>query len=222
VIDNGTEERGRQMTQSRWLALCGVVAALLIPVAFVAVAGKTPNEKASADKVVSYYRGHLNANRVAALLVTIAAVLLVLFAVRLWEVLRGDGPGTAVFPLAAFGGALITSTGMALTAAIHFALAQAADQQFAAAAQTLYVLDNNDFFAIIGGLAALFLAAGIATVRRPVLPGWLGWAAIVIGVLCLAGPIGFVGALLGLVWILVVGILLLVRQDLVAAVGTST
>ena len=147
-------------------------------------------------------------------MVTIAAVLLVLFAIQLWEVLRGDGPGTAAFPLAAFGGALIASTGLLLGAVVHFALVQAADQQFATAAQTLNVLDNNDFFAIVGGLSPLFVAAGIATVRQPVLPRWLGWAAIVIGILCLAGPIGFAGALLGLVWIAVVAIIMVVRHDL--------
>src|ERR1700730_9093333 len=106
------------MTQRRWLALCGVVAVLLLPVAFVAVAGNTPNDKASADKVVSYYRGHLNANRVAALMITIAAVLFVLFGARLWEVLRGDRLGSAVFPVAALGGAFITSTGLLLGAVV--------------------------------------------------------------------------------------------------------
>jgi hypothetical protein len=210
------------MTQHRWLALCGAVAALLVPVAFVAVAGNTPNDKASADKVVSYYRGHLNANRVAALLITIAAVLLVLFGARLWEVLRGDRLGAAVFPLAAFGGALIASTGLLLGAVVHFALVQASDHQFAAIAQTLNVLDNNDFFAILGGMSALLLAAGIATVMRPVLPRWLGWAAIVAAILALAGPIGIVGFLLGLIWILVVSILMFVRHDRVAEVGPST
>jgi hypothetical protein len=210
------------MTQHRWLAVCGAVAALLVPVAFVALAGSTPKDKASADKVVSYYRGHLNANRVAALLLAIAAVFLVLWGARLWEVLRGDGPGAAVFPLAAFGGALLASAGMLLGAVVHFALVQASFHHFASVAQTLNVLDNNDFFALVGGFAALLLAAGIATVIRPVLPRWLGWAAIVIAILALAGPIGIVGFLLGLVWILVVGILMFVRQDLVAAGTPST
>jgi hypothetical protein len=210
-------KRGCMMTQNRWLGLCGVVAALLVPVAIIFVAGSTPNDKASADEVMSYYRGHLNANRVAALLVTIAAVLLVLFAARLWDLLRGDRAGSAVFPVAAFGGALVTSSGLLLDAVVHFALVQASDHQFAAVAQTLNVLDNNDFFAILGGMAALLLAAGIATVMRPVLPRWLGWAAIVGGILSLAGPIGIVGFLLGLIWILVVGILMIVRQDSVAA-----
>ena len=217
-IGNG----GTQMTQNRWLGLCGVAAALLIPLGIIVLGGNAPKDDASADKVVSYYRGHLNSNRVAALMVTIAAVLLVLFAARLWEVLRADGRGTPVFPLAAFGGGLVASAGLVVSASLHFALVQAADRQFPAVAQALNVLDNNDFFAILGGFAALFLASGIATVLRPVLPRWLGWAAIVIAILSLAGPIGFIGFLLGLVWTLVVGILLFVRQDAVAAGVPST
>jgi hypothetical protein len=47
-----------------------------------------------------------------------------------------------------------------------------------------------------------------------VLPRWLGWAAIVIGVLSLAGPVGFAGVLLAVIWIIVVAILMLVRTDL--------
>jgi hypothetical protein len=66
-------------------------------------------------------------------------------------------------------------------------------------------------------MAVLMLAAGIATVRRPVLPRWLGWAAIVIALLCLAGPIGFLGLLLAVIWILVVSFQMLFRKDLIAA-----
>jgi hypothetical protein len=93
-------------------------------------------------------------------------------------------------------------------------LVQAADHRFAAAAQTLNVLDNNDFFVLVGGMALIMLAAGIATVRQAVLPRWLGWAAIVIGILSLAGPAGFVGVLLAVIWIFVVAILMLVRTEL--------
>ena len=63
----------------------------------------------------------------------------------------------------------------------------------------------------------LFLATGIVTVRRPVLPRWLGWVAIVIGVIALAGPLGFVGLILSILWLLVVSIMMLVRKDLIAA-----
>jgi hypothetical protein len=107
---------GGVMTLRRWLALCGVVGALLVPLALFVVAGSGPNDKASAAKVVLYYGGHKNANNVAALVVAIAAVLLVLFAARLREVLRGGDIGGGVLPLAAFGGAVIASAGLSLAA----------------------------------------------------------------------------------------------------------
>jgi hypothetical protein len=204
------------MTLRRWLALCGVVAPVLVVVAFTVVSGKTPDDNSSAGDVISFYRDHKGANVVGALMVTIAAVLLVLFAARLREVLRGDGSAGGVLPIAAFGGVLVLSASLLGSAIVHFALVQAADHRFAAPAQTLNVLDNNDFFGITGGMAVLMLAAGIATVRRPVLPRWLGWAAIVIGVLSLAGPVGFAGVVLAVIWIIVVAILMLVRADLVA------
>jgi hypothetical protein len=209
------------MTLRRWLALCGIVAPVLIVLAFTVVSGKTPNDKASAAKVVSFYRDHKDANMVAALMVTIAAVLLGLFAARLREVLRGDRVVSGVLPIAAFGGVLILAAGLLFSATVHFALVQAADHRLAAPAQTLNVLDNNDFFLLVGGLALLMLAAGIATLRRPVLPRWLGWAAIVIGVLCLAGPVGFAGVILSVIWIVVVAILMLVRADLIAIDGVT-
>jgi hypothetical protein len=205
------------MTLRRWLALCGIVGPVLIVLAFTAVGGSTPDDKASAAKVVSFYRDHKNASMFAALLVAIGAVLLVLFGTRLREALRGDGLGGGLLPLAAFGGMLILAVGLLLMAVVHFALAQAADHRFATPAQTLNVLDNNDFFILVGGMALTMLAAGIATVRQAVLPRWLGWGAIVIGILCLAGPAGFVGVLLGVVWIVVVAILLLMRRDLTGA-----
>jgi hypothetical protein len=196
----------------RWLALCGSVGVVLVALAFTVVSGKTPNDKASAAKVVSFYRDHATANKIGALMVIIGAVLLVLFAARLREALRGDRLADGVLAVAAFGGGVVLASGLAFSASVHFALVAAADHRFAAPAQTLNVLDGNDFFAIIAGIAIVMLAAGISTVRRPVLPRWLGWVAIVAGILSLAGPIGFAGFLLGSLWILVVGILLATRR----------
>jgi hypothetical protein len=185
---------------------------VLVILGFVVFSGNTPNDKASAAKVVALYRAHDNANKVAVVLVLIAAVLVALFATRLREALRGDPLGDGLAPLAAFGGGVILSGGLALGAAVHLALINAADHQFAAAAQALNLLDNYDVLAIMAGMATLLLAAGIATVRQPVLPRWLGWTAIVVGVLSVAGPIGFIGAALGALWIIVVGILLSTRR----------
>jgi hypothetical protein len=207
------------MTVRRWLALCGVGAGILFAVG-TGLGGPSPQDDASAAKVVSYFRDHPTVTRVGSLLLAIAAVLVVLFAARLREVLHSGQQGETALPIAAFGGAVILGAGALFDAAVGFALVQAADHRFAAPAQTLNVVFNNDFAVITGGIAILLLATGISTVRRSVLPRWLGWAAIVIGILSLAGPAGFLGAILAIVWLLVVSILMFVRKDLIAA-GTE-
>jgi hypothetical protein len=83
-------------------------------------------------------------------------------------------------------------------------------------------VSNGDFYPLFGGIAILLLAAGIATVRRPALPRWLGWAAIVIGILSLAGPIGFIGALLAIIWLLVVAIIIFRKDRVVAGAQAGT
>ncbi len=204
------------MTLRRWLSFSGAVGIVLIALAFGVVGSGTPDggDKATAAEVVSFYREHKTGQLIATLMVAIGAALLVLFAARLRELLQGDA---SILSGASFGGMVILASGLLLMASVHFALVVAADHRQSAVAQTLNVLDNNDFFGLVGGLAVLMLAAGIATVRNPVLPRWLGWAAVVIGVLSLAGPVGFIGGLLGALWILVVGIMLTMRQDAVAA-----
>jgi hypothetical protein len=203
------------MTLRRWLALCGVGAGVLFAVGTV-LGGPSPQDDASAAKVVSYFHDHLTVTRVASLILAIAGVLVVLFAARLRELLQSGEPGGDVLSVAAFGGAVILAAGALLDAVVGFALARAGEHRFAAPAQTLNVVFNNDFFVVTGGIAVLLLATGIATVRRPVLPRWLGWAAIVIGILSLAGPIGFLGAVLAIVWLLVVSAVIF-RRDRVAA-----
>jgi hypothetical protein len=204
------------MTLRRWLALSGAGAAVLFAVG-TGLGGPSPQDDASAKKVVSYFRDHATVTRVGSLVLAIAGVLVVLFAARLRELLHAGHPDGDVLSVAAFGGAVILAAGAMLDAVVGFALVQAADHRFGAPAQALNVLFNNDFFMIVGGIAVLLLATGISTVRRPVLPRWLGWSAIVIGILSLAGPAGFFGAILATVWLLVVSILMFVRKDLIAA-----
>ncbi len=200
------------MVQRQWLALCGVVGALLVFVGLLVLGANAPNADARAATVVSFYKTHDTRNKAAAIAVIVAAVLLVLFAAQLRELLQRNQSGVSVLPLAAFGGALLVAAGLLFAATAHLALVNAASRGLALPAQALNVLDNYSLYATFGGYAVLLLAAGVTIVRRPVLPRWLGWAAIVSGVLALAAGIGFIGSALGLVWILVVGILML-RED---------
>jgi len=209
------------MTLRRWLALSGVGAAVLFAASFLS-AGGSPNDDAHAANVVKYFQDHRVGTQVFNLLGVIAAVLLVLFAVRLREFLRDDGSDGALLPNAAFAGAVILAAGAMMDSAITFGLVRAARVNFAGPAQTLNVLSNDDFYIISGGVALLLLAAGIATVRKPALPRWLGWTAIVIGIVSLAGPLGFIGALLAIIWLLVVAVLIFRRDRVPAGARAGT
>ena len=209
----GQSDRGRDDAAT----VVGSVRSGGIPMFLVAFfATSTPDDNASAAKVLSYYRGHRGAANVGNLALVLMAVLVVFFAVRLREVLIGNDLGGGLWPTAPLCGAAILAAGLMLDAAVTFG-GPRFRHGFAVPAQSLNVLQNNDFYPILGGIAILMLAAGIATVRRPVLPRWLGWTAIVLGVLALAGPLGVIGAALSLIWLLVVAILLSVRKDLIAA-----
>jgi hypothetical protein len=64
----------------------------------------------------------------------------------------------------------------------------------------------------IAGIAIFMIGAGLALLGSRIVPVWLGWIALVVGVVSLAGPGGFVGFFAAPVWILVVGIVLAVRR----------
>ena len=129
VVDES--RRGAAMTLRRWLALCGVVAAVLIPASLFVGGSGSPDRDASAAKVLAHYRAHDSGNRLGALFMLIAAVLVVLFATRLREELRGGDTDQGMLALAAFGGGVLTAAGMAVAGVVHLALVSAADDHFA-------------------------------------------------------------------------------------------
>ena len=107
-------------------------------------------------------------------------------------------------------GAGILATGIAIDSTIAFALSEAADDIDPAAAQALQALWDNDFMPFALGSIVLLLASGLSIVRHGALPKWLGWIAIVLGVISMT-PAGFVGFLGAAVWIVIVSVMLSLR-----------
>jgi hypothetical protein len=64
------------------------------------------------------------------------------------------------------------------------------------------------------------LGAGITLLNAQILPRWMAWTAVVIGVLSLLGPGGFLGFFLGFflspLWMVVAGIMLARRSAFAA------
>jgi hypothetical protein len=76
--------------------------------------------------------------------------------------------------------------------------------------QTLSVLSEDFLLPFLAGIAVFMFTSGICVLRHGGLPRWLGWVAIVIGVVSLT-PIGFVGFLAVFVCVLVASIVLYLR-----------
>jgi hypothetical protein len=210
------------MRADRWerlAPLTGAIFVIIVVIAFVPLGQDTPGTHASAAKVQKYYQDHQGREIAAALVLALGLPFLVFFSSVLYRVHRLAG-SQGRLAAAAFGGGLLAAAGFAVGAAIHFALADAADKiTTLGTTQTLNVLDNDSFIPFAAGLGTMVFASGLAFLRYGGLPRWLGWAGVVIGI-AIFTPAGFVAFGLSGIWIIVVSIMLYLRGP-VAAQGPA-
>jgi hypothetical protein len=86
-------------------------------------------------------------------------------------------------------------------------------------AQTLNFLDNELFLPVLAGAFVFGISSGLAILRGVALPKWLGWVAIVLGVIALIPPTGFFALLGFVIWTVVASILMYRRTG--APIGTG-
>jgi hypothetical protein len=207
------------MQQSRWerlAPLTGLIAVAII-IAVFAIGGSTPDEDDSASKVVNFYSKHHDKHMTLGFILAISVPFLIAFASTLRYELRRAG-GSGQLATMAFGGGVLAAAGFGILSTVHIALSSAAEQVATyGTAQTLNVLDANDFIPAAAGVGVLVLAAGMSVVRHGGLPRWLGWVAVVFGIATFT-PGGFIAVLASGIWIIVVSILLtLARHSAPAA-----
>jgi hypothetical protein len=197
------------MRRDWWTPLTGV-AFLIVAIVGLIVGGEPPGADEPVQEIVDHYVDNKDSIMVGAGLGGIAATLLVLFAGSLRSALRAaEGPG-GVLSAVAFGGAIILAVGASIDGTISFALAERADDVEPTAVQALQALWDNDFLPLAVGTQVFLLAAGLSIVRHAALPKWLGWVAILLGLISVT-PIGFAGFLGGSLWIAIVSVLLTLR-----------
>jgi hypothetical protein len=193
-----------------WLApLTGVAFVVVLIVGF-AIGGEPPGADEGAQEVVDFYADNKDSVQVGAAMAAIAGTFLIFFAGYLRKVLRAAEGETGMLSLVAFIGAVTIAIGAAIDGMLSFAMAEAAEDVEPGAVLALQTLWDNDFMPLALGVQVLLVASGISIARHGPLPKWLGWVAIVFGVIAVT-PIGFVSAMVAALWILVVSILLAVR-----------
>lgn len=199
--------------------MTGAVFAVLLVASFV-VAGETPGADDSVEEVVSFYSDNESEVVISAILSGLSAVFLLFFVGSLGSVLRSaEGPTEGLSAVARAGG-VVAAVGVLIFAGLLFTLGDAADTLEPEATQALNALNADFFFPLAGGLATLLFATGLVAVQSRVLPGWLGWSALVIAVVTFS-PLGFVAFLASIAWVLVTSVLLSFGRGRAPTVSTQ-
>jgi Domain of unknown function (DUF4386) len=199
-----------QPRDREWLVpLTGVAFIVLGIVSFI-VGGEPKSADEPVREIVNFYVDNKDSVEAGAFIGVAATVLLVFFGAYLRRFLRAGAGEGEMLSLISFVGIAIVAVGFAIDTTILIALSEAADDINPIAVQSLQALWDNDFVPLALGVLLFLWGTGLSVIRSGVLPKWLGWVMLVLGVLGLT-PIGFVAAVGAAILVLVLSILLSVR-----------
>ena len=193
-----------------WLVPLTGVGFFVVGIIGFLVGGEPKSADDPVNEIVKFYVDNKDSVQIAAFIGVLAGVLLVFFGAYLRRVLReAAGPGD-ILSLVSFIGLGFVAFGFAIDSTIAFALADKAEDVDPTAVQALQMLWDNDFIPIMLGVLLFLWATGISVIRTGVLPKWIGWVMLVLGI---AGftPIGFVAAIGSALLVLVISIMLTLR-----------
>jgi hypothetical protein len=194
-----------------WLVpLTGVLFILVLVASFIVTGDEPPGPDEGGQAIIDHYSDNKDSIQVGALMGAVAGIILGWFFSYVSKLVSVALGGRSMVPTVAVVGAGIVAVGAAIDNTLSFALADAADDLDPAAAQAIQGIWDSDFIPFLIGTSLTMLATGIGVVKSEVLPKWLGWIAVVIGIVA-ATPVGFFAASAAALWILVASIMLTVR-----------
>jgi hypothetical protein len=195
---------------SRLAPLTGIVFAVFAVIAF-ASSQSPPGTTSSGASVIAFYKAHSASQQRSDYCWFLAFTFFLLFAGSLRGYLRRSPAAEALSSLA-LAGATALAVGATVFFGFDYVLAVVPGHLDPAAAQALNLLALKLAFPFALGGCVFGIASGLAVVRGRQLPVWLGWVAIVIG-LVMATP----GALIGIVglifWTAIVSVLTFRRSS---------
>ena len=200
------------MRKELLMPLTGVAFIALLILSFV-VGGEPPDVEDPVQEIVDHYVDDKDSIIAGAFISGLAAVVLVFFANHLRNVMRASATSATILV-----GAGIVAVAAGIDATISMSIAEAAEDVDPTAVQALQALWDNDFIPFAIGLVVFVLSLGLSILQTGVLPKWLGWVALAIGLIGVT-PIGFFAFPLTGLLILVVSVMLALRARRPAAAG---
>jgi hypothetical protein len=192
------------------LPLSGI-AFVALTVIGLAVAGSSPSPDAAADEVISFYRDNENRARTGTWFFALAMPFLPLFASSLAGLQRPEGQDSRVIwrRLLLVGVAIMSATlGVAITTQLALADSSTETRIAPEVMQTLNVVAGYVVYALLPATGTMMLGAAGWLLGRERVQGWLGWAALVLGIGLFVPFFGLLAFLLALVWIIAASITL--------------
>jgi MFS family permease len=199
----------------RFAPLTGVLFTIFAAVGIL-VGGDTPDTDASVAEILDHYEDE-GPVFVAIIALLLAGVALIFFAGALRRHFAAVGPDWLAAVV--FGGAVVFTAGLGIFLSSQLALVDAADNEQEASLQALNILDNTNFGAAVIGLAIVYLASAWHVLASRSLPVWIGWLSLLLGILAVAGPLGFIAFLAFPIWVLIASIALFRRAAAPQATG---
>ena len=195
--------------KQRLLGVGGLVFVAIVA-ASIFILPSPPDSHASPAKVVSYFNAHKTVAGVAGHLILLA-VFLGTFVFWHFRDALATNPATRRLATIGFAGAVVFVVSGGIAAASYFAITDTLNHANPVTLQTLNILQNDVSDGVGEGGVALFLVASSIAVLRGanLLPRWIGWLGILLGVASLL-VFGLGLPAMGL-WLLISCITLLVR-----------
>jgi hypothetical protein len=181
---------------------------IVIALLSVAIAGSTPDENASATKVVSSYDGNNTRQAIAGFVLAASIPFLIVFGSYLASLSR-DRDDHGIWRTMLIAGVTLEGAALAASAALHVALTNAIHHGVTGdAARILNILDSDSWVAWNTGLGVLMIGIGATVFAAAFLPRWMGWTSLIAGVLLFIPYADFFALVASLLLIIAVSIYL--------------
>jgi hypothetical protein len=197
---------------TRFTPLTGLAFSVLALIAFATASG-APSASDSGSKVIAFYKAHSSSAQASDVLWTIAFVFLVFFAASICTMAR-RAPESDGLRWVVAAGAAVLAAGAAVYFGFDYTLASASGDLSPAAAQALNLLALKLYLPVAAGGVIFGVGAGITILRGSLLPTWVGWVGIAVGVLSVVGVLGL---MLLVLWTALTSILIFRRAERVEA-----